>query len=202
MGFFYSPMKLVALLKSSSAIANATKINGATWYMSAAGKDAYQKATTPAQKTMFFFEYLTAISSDAKNREVLHKIAYVIAYAVEGSSLAYGSFPDILDPDKNPLVGYVKTHKLTATDHTVYGLTLLAALHGEKEANRYLKEEYKPYARLTYCEADGKVGDLYRVERAIISAFCTGFKGQYMPPYMYEIVESANAENEEGSKNA
>ena len=56
--------------------------------------------------------------------------------------------------------------------------------------------------RIYFCEADGKVGDLYRVERAIISAFCTGFKGQYMPPYMYEIVESANAENEEGSKNA
>lgn len=192
MGFFYSPMKLIELIKDSNSIAKELKENDADWYFSKEGENAYKNAKTPAQKTMYFFDYLMAVSKSKDNRDVIYRTAYVMANSMDSSSLEFSGYPNILDSTKNPLVNYIKTTSLGSKERTAYGLMMLAALNHEVDATKYLNTKYKPYTRLTYCEANGTMTDKYKIERDIIGAFCVDFSGQYMPPYMYEIAESSN----------
>ena len=115
-----------------------------------------------------------------------------MANSMDSSSLEFAGYPNILDSTKNPLVNYIKTTSLVSKETTAHGIMMLAALNHEDDAHKYLNTEYKPYTRITYCEADGSISDKYKIERDIIGAFCVDFSGQYMPPYMYEIVESSN----------
>ena len=112
MGFFYSPMKLIELIKNSNSIANELKENDADWYFSKEGEAAYKNATSPAQKTMYFFDYLLAIAKSKDNRDVLYRIAYIMANSMDSSSLEFAGHPNILDPAKNPLVHYIKNNYL------------------------------------------------------------------------------------------
>ena len=68
MGIFYSPMTLIGLIKSSASITEELKENSADWYFSKEGEIAYKNAKTPAQKTMYFFDYL--------NKEYIADILY------------------------------------------------------------------------------------------------------------------------------
>ena len=197
MGLFYSPMKLIELIKNSNSIASELKEKDADWYFSKEGETAYKNATTPAQKTMYFFDYLLAIAKSKDNRDVLYRIAYIMANSMDSSSLEFAGHPNILDPAKNPLVHYIKNIHLNSKDRTVYGLIMLSQLNGEDDAAKYLNAEHKPYARLTYCESDGSMTDKYRIERDIIGALCVDYSGKYMPPYMYEIVESSDDDEDE-----
>ncbi len=193
MGFFYSPMKLIELIINSSAIEKNLREHDANWYFSKEGENAYKNAQTPAQKTMYFFDYLIAISKSKNNRDLLYRTAYVMANSMDNSSLEFARYPNILDATKNPLIHYAQNTTLTSKDKTAYGLLLLAALnHNEFAAEKFLQAKYKPYTRITYCEEDGSVTDKYKIERDIIGAFCIDYSDQYMPPYMYEIVESSN----------
>lgn len=189
MGFIYSPMKLIGLFKERDSIVKELKKNNSNWYFTNEGEDAYNAAKTPAQKTVYFFNYLTSITEHKDKREVLYKIAYIMANSMDSSSLEFAGYPNILDPEKNPLVNYVKTTGLVASDQVAYGLMLLAALNNEKDARLFLYAKHKPYNRITYLESDGSASDKYKIERDIIGAFCTGFSGKFMPPYTYEITE-------------
>lgn len=192
MGFFYSPMKLIGLIKVRNTILKELKDNTADWYFSEEGEKAYKNAKMPAQKTMYFFNYLTAVAKSKDNRDILYKTAYIMANSMDNSSLDFAGYPNILDSTKNPLVNYIKNSSLGSKDHVANGLMMLAALNHEADATRYLNTKYKPYTRLTYCGENSSVSDKYKIERDIIGAFCVDFSEQYMPPYMYEIVETPN----------
>ncbi len=198
MGIFYSPMKLIDLIKNSGSITKELKEHSGDWYFSKEGKKTYNEAKTPAKKTMFFFDYLTAVAKSKDKREVLYRIAYIMANSMDDSSLDFAGYPNILDAEKNPLVKYVKTRQLIGDNNTAFGLLLLAAFQGENDAQKLANAKHKPYNRLTYCAADGKMSDEYKIERNIIGAFCTDFSESYiMPPYLYEIVESADDDENE-----
>lgn len=192
MGMFYLPMTLIGLIKSSASITKELKEYSADWYFSKEGEMAYKNAKTPAQKTMYFFDYLTAVAKTKDNRDILYRTAYIMANSMDASSLEFGGYPNILDANKNPLVNYIKTSTLVSKERPVHGLMMLSALNHDSDAKKYLNTEHKPYTRITYCESDGSVSDKYKIERDIIGAFCVDFSGQYMPPYMYEIVESSS----------
>ena len=198
MGFFHSPMKLIRLIKDSGSIAKELKEKDADWYFSKEGEKAYKNAKTPAQKTMYFFDYLMAVSKSKDNRDILYRVAYIMANSMDSSSLEFGGYPNILDSTKNPLVNYIETTTfISSIGKTYYGLELLAALNHETNSKKFHYTKHKPYTRLTYCEADGSMTDKYKIERDIIGAFCIDFSNnkyeeKYMPPYMYEIVESSN----------
>lgn len=199
MGFFYSPMKLMELFKEKETVAVQLKENGADWFFSPEGEKAYQDARTPAQKTMYFFQYLLTVCKQ-DNRDVLYKIAYIMANSMDQSSLAFAGYPDILNANKNPLVWYVKTNDLDLNELPSYGVMLLAALHDEEDARKFLVEKQKPYSNITYCDADGTVSDMYRIERDIIGVFCADFPGPYMPPYRYDIIDSSEGDEDEENK--
>ncbi len=203
MGFFHSPMKLIGLVKDSASIAS--KLNkgfDADWFFSKEGEKAYKNAKTPAQKTMFYFNYLLALTKNVQaNRDVIYRIAYVLQDSVEGSSLEYAEYPAILDSTKNPIINAIKTKNLNVSctngDYSIYGILFLSAIHRELDVEKFLKAEHKPYTRITYCEKDGDASDMYKLERTIIGAFCNDSPRQYMPPYTYSITDSVDTGDDE-----
>ena len=146
---------------------------------------------------MYFFDYLVTVAKSNKNREILYRTAYIMANSMDSSSLEFAGYPNILDSTKNPLVYFIKNNSSKIkynTDKTAVGLMLLAALNHEEDATKYVQAKYKPYTRLTYCEVKGSMTDKYKIERDIIGAFCAEYSKRFMPPYIYEIVESSDAD--------
>ena len=190
MGFFHSPAKLFSLLLRKDAIVKKQKEEPSDWYFSKAGRKAFENATTPAQKTLYFFNYLCLAAQEGSNRNVLYKLAYVMSHSVENSSLPYAGYPDIIDPEKNPLVKLVKSKQLPAMYPELYVTEFLDALHSEGSVS---SNKDRPYLALSYPEENGEVSDLYRIERDIIWCFQATSQGTLVSPYTYDIIKSNNS---------
>lgn len=199
--FFCSPIKLVKLIMSSSSTAEQiheyeVKENSA-WYMGEEGKALYQKATTLNAKMQFFRSYLNTIKSKQTGHKIVDLTAFVITCGIEGTSLPFAAFPDIIDPMKNPIV-----KKFVEKDHPDdkcedCGLEMLNALMGSSHPN--LADWYDPqkraYKRLEICSNNHSQSDMYKLQRYIIGAFCYS-DGKFKTPYVYDIVSSSNLEGD------
>ena len=194
MAIFYSPMKLIALLKETKTVEKAFRPKTPEWFSSAEGEKAYKAAKTLTEKTEFFLDYFIAVRPDVtESYDVLYRAAYIMASAVDGSSLPYARYPDILDSTLNPIVRFVRLNSLTSKDMTVNGLMLLAEVIGELDTKILIDEKYKPHELLTYC-SDGKMTDEYKLEREIIGMFCDASK-ELFPPYVYDAIDYAAGES-------
>ena len=159
MGVFYSPMRLIELIKNKGSITEINKKHGADWYFTKEGEKAYTDAKTPAQKTMYFFDYLQAVveSTDIVE-EIVYSVAYVMANSVDSSSLDFAGYPNILDTDKNPLIKCLKTPKFSMEQAVEKGIKLMLALDDEAGVvlDYALELEYKYlddsfFLCLSYC---------------------------------------------------
>ena len=195
MGIFFSPKVLINLLKNKDSIANELNSYYTEWYFTKEGENAYKNAKNQAQKTAYFFNYLSTLDNSRGNRDVLYRTAYVMASSMDNSSLNFAGYPNILNPDKNPLVNYIKNFDLGSKEMHFHGIIMLSELHNENDAKKYVFPKNKPYERLTYRDDDGNMDDMYKIERDIIGAFCIDCSEQYMPPFVYNIVLSQNDGN-------
>lgn len=88
------------------------------WYFTAEAKEKYDALKTVFDKTWFIYLYIRCahkqnyMLKDEKELKAF-KIAYVLASALDGTSLPMSSYPDIINEDKNPLIGI-------ATDQSKY----------------------------------------------------------------------------------
>ena len=157
MGFFYSPMKLIELIKNKGSIIEDKEKHDVDWYFSKDGKKAYDDAKTPAQKTMYFFEYLFEEVIDSPHKvDAAYRLAYVLANSVASSSLEFAGYPDILDVTKNPLINCIHTTKLSRKEIVKEGIGLMLGLDREasvlsKDTSKYVDLDDSVYIRLTYC---------------------------------------------------
>ena len=194
MGFFVSPVKMLWLAKNRADIAHRLKPREKDWYFTKEGEDAYRKANGVGAKTYHFYEYLKKLSGSTIESAALLRLAFVLAHTVEGSAMEYGRYPDVINPNKNPLVMCVQNRELSyAHDLENCCRLLLAALHEEKSD---VYSQSRGYERLNYCEPGAPLSDVYRIERAIITVFSTQLQDELPPPYLYDIVQS-NAPDEE-----
>ncbi len=187
MGFFRSPMTLIGLSMQRKKIVAELEGHAPEWYFTQEGEQAYNNAKTKADKVLYFFDYLNAVAGSRGNRDTLYRAAYVMANSMDSSSLDFSGYPNILKTDKNPLV---RTAALKPCEPAVFGLMSLSILHGSDNASDYLEAKACPYKFLTYSADDGSMSDLYKIERDIIGAFCLEEDGGYVPPYMYDIIDS------------
>ncbi len=187
MGFFRSPMTLIRLSTQRERIVAELEGHASEWYFTKEGEQAYNNAKTKADKVLYFFDYLNAVTGSRGNRDTLYRAAYVMANSMDGSSLDFSGYPNILKTDKNPLV---RTATLKPSEPTIFGLLSLSLLHGSDNASDYLEAKAKPYTFLTYSEKDGSMSDLYKIERDIIGAFCLEEDTGCVPPYVYDIIDS------------
>ena len=121
MNFF--PMTLIEMIKDRNLIVDKISVQQedkkAAWFLSKEGETAYKEAKTPGQKTLYFYDYLCSICKrnkfsleKAEERKKLIKIANILANAIENSFLDFGKYPDILMPEKNPIIKCVKDKEL------------------------------------------------------------------------------------------
>ncbi len=174
MPMFYSPFKLLEIIKQSSTVPQSTaQTHDVNWFMSTEGKRAYDQASTVTQKALYFYEYLRCVSkieASVEASEFLQKVAFIMANSMDNSNLEFAGYPNMLDETKNPILALIKS------DHYYDGrivADMLAALHHESDSDNYLKPEKKPYLHLEYAE-NGQYSDMYKIERNIIWMLATG----------------------------
>lgn len=149
------------LIRKRHTIFEKSKQRLPEWYLSEAGAQAYQKATTPAQRTQFFYSYYLSIARKFKMkeapREILAKLAFV-TMNLTSFSLPYAQYPKILQEEHNPLVSSLyHTFSLHADNFDGIVLTLY----------HYLID--MPLG--TQCNPDDPNWETYRLQRLIIGVF-------------------------------
>ena len=178
---------------------NLAMIRPTEWYLSAQGKAAYREAQDPMQKLLYFYAYLRAVcykrirragsygweekTRSESTNEFLYKIAFIMAKVGQGSSLPYANYPDILDPEKNPLVRFCENSFLEER----LMLYTLCGVECDEEEKFTFKE--RAFQHLTYC--DGECTDQYKLERYFIWALMS--KKPLEAVYCYDIINSPQA---------
>ena len=195
MKILFSPLKLIELLKNCDSISREIKAQneGTKWYFSKEGRDRYELVECPSQKTEYFYDYmLTYQNPDTRRWEktpgrevVAAKIAYIMANSMDCSSLEFAGYPNILDPKKNPLVDYFIHKDFRYINLNICGVELLEALH-RKISGNYCLDWQNPYKSISFCDADGSVSDIYKIERDIIAAFCIDPSVKFAKPYSFD----------------
>lgn len=203
MGFLQSPMALIRILKDKDAVDSSSLQQTAQWFMSGEGRAAYTAANTLLKKTEYFFDYLQTVAKSKGNRSFLYKLAFVMADAMDKSSLEFAGYPNILDASKNPLVAYVASEIITDESEyrNIYIARLLCALHKEKHPKDYLFPDRKPIEKLAQRNADGSFSDMYKIERDIIWVFNADNTNRFsVGPFAYDIIgfEDDGDDTEEG----
>jgi len=142
------------------------------WYFSPEGKNAYESLSTPCEKTKFFLNYLRSIeqkTNASSSVDLLYKIAFVMSSSMVDSQLAFGGYPNILNPEKNPFVYYVKHNTLNyrvVEYNTIFPVFLLQLLHeGFQESEN---DHTTSFGILTFCKENEPISDMYKIERDII----------------------------------
>lgn len=102
----------------------------ADWFLSEPGRRAFSDLKSLEDRSIFLYSCLKSmVSSDFDKDHILFKTAFFLADAVAGSSLSYGSYPDLLDPKKNPYVAYLVNAARCPDAQTLY-CVFLSVLHG------------------------------------------------------------------------
>ena len=175
------------------------------WYLSDEGQAAYEAADTPAKKTRFFFDYLmskklnTVKAEDAT--DVLFKTALIMTCAIDKTSFEYGSYPNILDEEKNPLLKDVfgmtkKSFDTLKKSPDLLSVFHLSSLHG-KTTSAY--KGNKGYLNLSFCKDGEECSDLYKLERAIIG-ICCGDNDMLDPYDRYSLSFGSDDEEEKSEE--
>lgn len=207
MGFFISPKTVLRMVKNRSEICKYAKKKDKNWYFSEDGKAEYNEKETVADKCVFFYDYLCAAANGdvrllSKN-DLFFRTAYIMAHSMVGSSLAFGGYPNVIDPEINPIVKKVISDKGYSGNDVP---DMLSALHGT-DVQKYSAP--RAHEALSFCKAGEPLTDLYKVERDIIAVFSQstvgfGYSSKNslyfkQAPYSYDIIV---ANTEEVSRNA
>ena len=187
MKFLYSPKDLLSLITNADKYSLADKVT-VEWFFSEDGEKAYNEASV-SKKTRMFYEYLSLADAkeNAKIKKARLKTAYLLASAVSGSELEYGSYPDIFSPEKNPFIRHYITER---TFKTTELLSILRDMPPEAFTDG------RPYFNMTYQKKSGYRRDIYKIERTIMALGKDKKSGILNPPfaYSYELFK-------EGEKN-
>lgn len=165
MSLFPKPFELLEIIKDKKAVQNYLTPHTREWYFSEVGHQSYNLAKTVPDKTKFFYEYLCCISPEKKNLDFLMRIAFIMAYSMDQSSLPFAGYPNILDKDKNPFIVLAEDGFVFSKNNKT--AVLLAILHGENDIEGYFSSTPKTYLKLTY-STDGAYSDIQKIERNII----------------------------------
>jgi len=205
MGFFQSPIKLINILLKQKDINNCVR-KSSGWFFSEEAKNEYRCYTTVSQKAEFFFEYLFSIAKTKDNLNALYNIAFVMADSMVDSNLEFGGLSNVMNPDLNPLVAYVKESIIVKgtkdCDYgNVYASELLCALHKEKKPNNYILPGRNGYLRLAKQNPDGSFPDMYKIERDIIWSFCNDRENNLcIGPFAYDICQTEEDDSQDEIK--
>ena len=123
---------------------------------------------------MFFYNYLSQISTQKQPPAFLSKIAFVMANSMVNSKLPFAGYPNILLSNLNPFIDLVEsgltTFEKSDEDDELdneFTALLLATLHGKSDISNYYLMSQKPYLNLNY-PTNRIYSDMQKIERDII----------------------------------
>lgn len=152
---------VIELLKNGPSVSGSVS---SEWFFSEDGKKAYDEAKTLSQKTMFFFDYLSALDrsrGESGDEKIETMLAYILASAVDGSSLEFAKYPDILNPEKNPLIPEEGERFYSPFD-------MLESLH-KKYEDKPIKDIDINQVYSMCWGGSAEISDMYRLERLILA---------------------------------
>lgn len=110
-----------------------TIIHPTGWYLSAEGVKQYEGLSSLEERTLFLYRYLRTIANNSFEKDnALMRVAFLLADGVAGSYAPYKAYPDLIAPEKNPLVAYLKNAKQYPGLKPLY-VVLLAVLQGKAD---------------------------------------------------------------------
>lgn len=110
-----------------------TIIHPTGWYLSDEGVKQYEGLSSLEERTLFLYRYLRTIANDSFEQDnALMRVAFLLADGVAGSYAPYKAYPDLLLPEKNPLVMYLKNAKKYPGLKPLY-VVLMAVLQGKAD---------------------------------------------------------------------
>ena len=178
----------------------------ADWYFKPEGQQSYMSCRNAGERYLFYCDYLKALikaryySNDpagygygAHDKSLisapdhLYKIAFIMAFGIDGTKLKYASYPDILDENKNPILFFFKNvpPKAEDKDMTAYCAFLLAEFDGSQD-----HKKYSPYSDDFSIDCVLKDTDDERLflKQLIISLFCSKDGGnEYYDKYFASV---------------
>ncbi len=78
------------------------------WYTGAEGVNTYKKLQSLEDRTVFLYAYLQKMVHTSFDKDnTCFKAALFFADAVAESRLPYSSYPELVDPQKNPFLAYM-----------------------------------------------------------------------------------------------
>ena len=193
MKFFYSPKRLIELIKNSKKYASsptAEKIDRA-WFSSEKGEASYEKANTPAKRMKLFYDFFKCIDEeliikrrnqgqwintskpspkDKRETSAAYKMAYLHAVGMVDTCFYFSSYPNIFDPSKNPFVQYY------LNNGSFDAKQLISILRNDNN------KDFSNYRNLTYCQ-NGQPSEIYKLERLIITLAGADSEANLVPPY-------------------
>ncbi len=212
------PLKSLALEGIYKSLQKKYEIKPTAWYLSAEGKKAYESTKTKAERIEYFRAYITAFACEQSEdiKKLLEgtrarlpqeqknfernsfAIAYVMANSVDGASLKYGKYPEILSADENPLLKCIKNFptimcNATEKEYGTISCYFLEAMRGMSPS--VLINE--PYGYKALREPNLRDA-AYKVERDLLAVFRYDIQkdGGFFP---YEIPMNFVSEEEEES---
>lgn len=152
--------RTIYLIRHRHSIADDLEDRRVNWYFSKAGQAAFQNATTPAQRTLYFYRYIKAFDKSIclfLPQELLFKTAFIIAQGICDSSLPYAKYPEILQEEHNPLLHALHTTHLEIRQADACAKLFLSELTGEMSMPAY--------------DPNDTSSALYRLQRLIVWVF-------------------------------
>ena len=154
----------------------------AAWFLSGPGCAAFDALKTLEDRSAFIYSYLRQITKvDFEEDQLLFRIAFFFADAVMGSTLPYGTYPAVIDPEKNPFVAYLKNADRYPGGKAVYYI-FLSILHGiaapmklnewvyeqQLEEPEYLEQKMKALGKPFFVAGMGMVSaDAFAIEEPL-----------------------------------
>ncbi len=78
------------------------------WFLSPEGTAAYEKQQNLEEKTIFIYTYLSKILNESFDKDhTTFKLALFFADAISSAGLPYSTYPELINPAKNPFLAYL-----------------------------------------------------------------------------------------------
>lgn len=105
------------------------------WFLSEEAVRQYESLSSLEERVLFLYSYLRTIAHEDIEREhTLMKMAFLLADGVGRSAAPYAVYPDLIRPEKNPFVAYVKNAKFVPAAPKMVAV-MMAILHEKVSPN-------------------------------------------------------------------
>ncbi len=143
----------------------------AAWFCSAEGRQAFDSATTVADRVLLLLKFLRStvpvFEDQSKDKDnYAYRIAWIMADSMVYSGLAFSGWQNIIDGEKNPLLYWLRQPSVTI--ESINASSLISALR-TGDGNRIVIRNLGDYEKLIPYRPENEA--MFLIEREILFSF-------------------------------